>query len=142
MPRKTATCLWPAGDLFGESLITEQVKSTMYLNTIDQEKAEKLIDCVRTKVAIAPEKIYVFINVLRRHGGEEAAKTLEEMLPDLPKLPKWYSKFWLVILLALVMCAVYYSSPGKSPSLPVLQQELIGREEEMKVIANGLLQEQ
>ena len=114
----------------------------MYLNTIDQEKAEKLIDGVRTKVAIAPEKIYVFIKVLRRHGGEEAAKTLEEKLPDLPKLPKRHSKFLLVILLALVTCAVYYSSPGKSLSLPVLKQELIGREKEMKVIMGYLIQEQ
>ena len=184
----TKTCyVSMAGDLFGESLITEDVKANMSLNFTDQEKAEKLIDCVRTKVAIAPEKIYVFIKVLRRHGGEEAAKTLEEVLPaepDLSELPKSLqkfpvptreqlarapqsppvgrediaqqdvpglskfpiksqhcSKFWLVclcsILVTIIGCAVYFyqdSSPGKSQSLPVLQQELIGREEEMKVI--------
>ena len=79
----TKTCyISMAKDLFGESLITKDVKMAMYLNILDKEKAEKLIDCVRTKVAIAPENIYVFIKVLRRHGGEfeEAAKTLEEMI--------------------------------------------------------------
>ena len=187
----TKTCSTSiAGDLFGESLITEEVKANMSLNITEQQKAEKLIDCVRTKVAIAPEKIYVFIKVLRRHGGEEVVKILEEMLPaepDLSELPKSLqkipvptreqlaralqsppvgrediaqqvvrglsklpiksqhcSKFWLVclcsILLALVIivgCAVYFyqdTSPGKSLSLPVLKQELIGREEEMEVI--------
>ena len=190
-------CTSMAGDLFGESLITKDVKMAMYLNIIDQEKAEKLIDCVRTKVAIAPEKIHVFIKVLRRHGGEEVAMKLQDMLtvlaepdhsefpkshqklqklsemdpvptrkqlaralqsppvgrediaqqvvPGLSKLPillksQHCSKFWLVYLLALVTiigCVVYFyqdSSPGKSLSLPVLKQELIGREEEMEVI--------
>ena len=136
-------CTSMAGDLFGESLITKEVKMAMYLNIIDQEKAEKLIDCVRTKVAIAPEKIHVFIKILRRHGGEEAAKTLEEMLKSSRKSQQ-SSKLWLTclcsILLALVIivgCAVYFHqapSPGKSLSLPVLKHELIGREEEMKVI--------
>ena len=85
-------CISMAGDLFGESLITVDVKSAMYLNTIDQEKAEKLIDCVRTKVASVPEKIHVFIKVLRRHGGEEVAKILEEMLPAVPGLSKLLKK--------------------------------------------------
>ena len=136
-------CTSMAGDLFGEFLITEDVMANMSLNITDQQKAEKLIGCVRTKVAIAPEKIYVFIKVLNRHGGEEVAKTLEEMLKS-PRKSQQSSKLWLTclcsILLALVTimgCAVYFyqdSSPGKSLSLPVLQQELIGREKEMKVI--------
>ena len=73
-------CTSMAEDLFGESLIAQDVKMAMYLNISDKEKAEKLIDCVRVIVTIAPEKIYVFIKVLRRHGGEKAAKTLEEMI--------------------------------------------------------------
>ena len=191
-------CTSMAGDLFGESLITEEVKKAMYLNITDQEKPEKLIDCIRIKVASVPEKIHVFIKVLCRHGGEEVAKTLEEMLPAVPGLPKFpkspqklqkqsemghvptreqlarvlqsppvgrediaqqvvprLSKLPIksqhcslvclcsIILLALVTLVliigytVYFyqdTSPGKSLSLPVLKQELIGREEEMKVI--------
>ena len=80
----TKTCYRSmAGGLFAKFLINEDVKMAMYLNSTDMEKAEKLIDCVRTKVAIAPDKIHVlrqFIKVLRKNGGEEAAKTLEEML--------------------------------------------------------------
>ena len=143
MPRKPASTSM-AGDLFRESLITEDVKmAIMSLNITEQQKAEKLIDCVRTQVAITPEKIHVFIKVLRRHGGEEVAKTLEEKLKS-PRKSQQSSKLWLAclssILLALVVimgCAVYFyqdSSPGKSLSLPVLKQELIGREEEMEVI--------
>ena len=125
-------CTSMAGDLFGESLITKDVKEDMYLNITEQQKAEKLIDCVRTKVAIAPEKIHVFINVLRRNGGVEVAKMLKS-----PRKSQQSSKLWLAsILLPLVIivgCAVYICQDS-SLSLPVLQQQLIGREKEMKVI--------
>ena len=74
------SCTSITGDLFGESLITEDVKMGMPPNAADQEKADRLVDSVRTQVASAPEKINVFIKVLRRHGGEEAAKKLEEQI--------------------------------------------------------------
>ena len=84
-------------------------------------------------------------------GREDIAQRVVPGLSKLPESPEKRvtelpknSKFWLVclcsILLALVTivgCAVYFhqeSFPGKSLSLPVLKQELIGREEEMKVI--------
>ena len=73
-------CTSVAGDLFGEYLITEDVKAAMSLNIPDQEKAEKLIDSVRAQVANIPEKINVFIKVLRRNGIKDAAKKLEELL--------------------------------------------------------------
>ena len=190
----TKTCSTSiAGDLFGESLITEEVKANMSLNITEHQKAEKLIDCVRTKVASAPEKIYVFIKVLRRHGGEEAAKTLEGMLssvPGLPKLPKLPQKLnemdpvptreqlarvlqsppvgrediaqqvvpglsklpkshqkvqkdtkcmlgCLIITdlaLFMILGVIVYGDDTSTQSLPVLKQELIGREEEMEVI--------
>ena len=73
-------CTSVAGDLFQEYLITEDVKTAMTLNTPDQEKAEKLIDCVRSQVTSTPEKINVFISVLHRNGIEDSAKKLEELL--------------------------------------------------------------
>ena len=73
-------CISIAGDLFGEFLITEDVKMAMSLNIPDQEKAEKLIDSVRTQVAITPDKINVFIKVLGRNGIKEAANKLEEQI--------------------------------------------------------------
>ena len=73
-------CTSVAGDLFQEYLITEDVKTAMTLNIPDQEKAEKLIDCVRAQVTSTPEKINVFISVLHRNGIEDAAKKLEELL--------------------------------------------------------------
>ena len=82
--------------------------------------------------------------------GREDIAHVQQVVPGLPKLPiksQHCSKFWLVylcsILLALVTlvlimgCVVYFykdSSPGRSLSLPVLQQKLFGREEEMEVI--------
>lgn len=59
------------------------------------------------------------------------------MVPGISKLPN--SNIWLAILLALVVimgCVLYccQDSSRKSLSLPVLQQDLIGREEEMKII--------
>ena len=77
-------------------------------------------------------------------GREDIAQQVVPGLSKLPKSPQKRvtelpknSKFWLVCLVIIVGCAVYFykdSSPGKSLSLPVLKQELIGREEEMKVI--------
>ena len=74
-------------------------------------------------------------------GREDIA---QQVVKKSPKKARHHSKFWLVclcsILLVLVMimgCAAYFyqdTSPGKSLSLPVLKQELIGREKEMKVI--------
>ena len=72
------SCTSITGDLFGESLISESLK--MGLPSGDQEKAEKLVDSVRTQVASTPEKIDNFIKVLRRNGGEDAAKKLEEQI--------------------------------------------------------------
>ena len=72
------SCTSITGDLFGESLISESLK--MGLPSGDQEKAEKLVDSVRTQVASTPEKIDDFIKVLRRNGGEDAAKKLEEQI--------------------------------------------------------------
>ena len=77
----TKTCYMSlAGDLFRASLITEHIKSAMYLNLTGREKAEELIDCVRSNVGGAPEAIYIFIQVLHRNGLEEVAKILEEKL--------------------------------------------------------------
>ena len=72
-------CTSVAGGLFEKNLITEDVKAAMSLNISDQEKAEKLIDSVRAQVANKPEKINVFIEVLRRNGIKDAAKKLEEL---------------------------------------------------------------
>ena len=129
----TKTCTSMAGDLFGESLITEEVKMAMYLNIIDQEKAEKLIDCVRTKVASAPEKIHVFIKVLRRNGGEEVAKTLEEMLPAVPglsKLPKSPEKLQKLREMDPV--------PTREQLARALQSPPVGREDIAQQVAPGL----
>ena len=73
-------CTSVAGDLFQEYLITDDVKTAMSLNIPDQEKAEKLIDCVRAQVASTPEKINVFIKVLGRNSMEDAVKKLEEQI--------------------------------------------------------------
>ena len=74
-------------------------------------------------------------------GREDIA---QQVVKKSPKKARHHSKLWLVclcsILLALIMimgCAAYFyqdTSHGKSLSLPVLQQELIGREKEMEVI--------
>ena len=73
-------------------------------------------------------------------GREDIA---QQVVKKSPKKSRHHSTFWLVCLcsipLALVVIlgpAYFYkdSSPGKSLSLPVLKQELIGREEEMEVI--------
>ena len=90
----TKTCYTSvAGDLFGEYLITEDVKTAMTLNIPDQEKAEKLIDCVRAQVASTPEKINVFILALHRNGIEDAAKKLEELLKGIMFLCHLSSQF-------------------------------------------------
>ena len=58
----------------------------------------------------------------------------QKVVLGLLKLPKNLD-FWLVCLCSILLALVIiYPSPGKSLSLPVLKQELIGREEEMKVI--------
>ena len=123
-------CTSMAGDLFAESLITEQVKMAMYLNITDQEKAEKLIDCVRTKVAIAPEKIHVFIKVLRRHGGEEVAMKLQDMLtvpaePDLSEFPKSHQKLVDPV-------------PTREQLARALQSPPVGREDIAQQVVPGL----
>lgn len=69
-----------AGSLFQHKLITPKVKEEMSLNMTDRFKADKIVDCVREKVKITPDKVYVFIDVLRENDGEEAAAILEDEL--------------------------------------------------------------
>ena len=68
------------GSLFQHELITPDVKEEMSLNTTNKVKADKIVDCVRDKVKIAPDKFYTFIDVLRENDGEEAATALEDEL--------------------------------------------------------------
>ena len=68
--------------------------------------------------------------------GREDIAHLQQVVFSLSNLPK-NSKFWLVCLCSILLALVVIyqdSSPRKSLSLPVRKQELIGREEEMKVI--------
>ena len=68
--------------------------------------------------------------------GREDIARVQQVVFSLSNLPK-NSKFWLVCLCSILLALVVIyqdSSPRKSLSLPVLKQELIGREEEMKVI--------
>ena len=64
-------------DLFGENLITSGVKDGMSLDRTPEVKAGNLLDCVRTQVDIESSRVHDFIAVLRRNGGDNAAKALE-----------------------------------------------------------------
>ena len=106
-----------------------------------EDIAQQVVPCL-SKLPKSPQKLQVLDPPVPTReqlvraplvGRENIAQLVVLSLSKLPK----NSKFWLVclcsILLALVM--IYQdSSPGNSLSLPVLKQELIGREEEMEVI--------
>lgn len=69
-----------SNELFQAGLLTDDVKAALGLNTTDQVKANKIVDCVRSFVENDPDKIDIFIDILRRNTGTVAAERLESEL--------------------------------------------------------------
>ena len=92
-------CKSIADSLVGEELITFEDYSKIQLDSIDQDKARKIVEAVQNNVKAKPSNFGKFIAVLKKKGLDTLASKLQEKL----------SKFCLAMLRSFIASYIVYT---------------------------------